>query len=159
MKHTLWILTVLVLLVSSVSAHAVAISVNYNHAGLTLIKIENGQLHYIWHTLRKRDKPLPVRQDMSSYDRHEVHIWLTDSEINAIVQWIKNRKVFDLPASYPVRAQKTYGSAFQTTLSVTFEDQKHSIGWNGDSVISEELRDTESELIQLCEKIRNDRGK
>jgi hypothetical protein len=140
-------------------AAAVSLAVNYDHAGLTQIRIESGRLHYVWHTQRKfsRGEPATMRQDMTNYDRHEVVIWLTGDEVASVVKWIEARKVFDLPGAYPAKAEKTYGSAFETSLSVTLEDRKHSISWNGDSAVTEELRATEKELVKICDEIRKDR--
>jgi len=146
---------------SAPSVQGAALAVNYDHAGLTQIRIERGQLHYIWHTQRHfgTNELAPSRQDMTNYDRHEVHIWLTGDEIVSISKWMEGNKVFDLPSTYPSKAEQTYGSAFQTTLSLTLEDRKHNIGWTGDSTITEALRGAEKALIELCEGIRKDREK
>jgi hypothetical protein len=140
-------------------AAAVAVAVNYDHAGLTQVRIENGRLHYVRHTQRKfgSGELAPMRQNMTNYDRHEVVIWLTGAEVASVVKWMETRKVFDLPGTYPAKADKTYGSAFETSLSVTLEDRKHSINWNGDCAVTEELRAAEKELVQICEGIRKDR--
>ena len=160
MKVSVLLVIALLLLASCSSASAVAIGVDYDHAGLTQIRIKAGRLHYVWHTLRKHDGPAPLRQDMSSYDRHEVHIWLTGQEADAIVQWMKKRKVFALPKKYPPRKQKkTYSSAFRSTLLVTLEDSKHSIAWTGEDQIPTSLEETVAELKRICDGIRKDREK
>jgi len=161
LRGTLWALALGACLAAASDALALAVAIDYDHAGLTQIRIEGGRLHYVWHTERKfgRGELAPSRQDMSHYDRHEVVIWLTGDEAASVVKWMETHKVFDLPAKYPAKAEKSYGAAFQTTLSMTLEDRKHSTGWNGDSVLTGELRAAEKELIQLCEGIRKDRDR
>lgn len=161
MKKILMTIAIVTCLFSAEHAIAVAAAVNYDHAGLTQIRIESGRLHYVWHTQRKfaPGEPAPMRQNMTNYDRHEVTIWLTGDELASVTKWMETHKVFDLPATYPAKAEKTYGSAFENSLSVTLEDRKHSISWNGDSTIPDDLRGAEKELIQICERIRKDRDK
>jgi hypothetical protein len=160
-KKILMAVAIIICLFSAEHAIAVAVAVNYDHAGLTKIKIESGRLHYVWHTQRKfaRGEIAPVRQDMTNYDRHEVIIWLTGDEVALVAKWMETCKVFDLPATYPAKPEKTYGSAFETSLNVTLEDRKHGISWNGDSTLTAELRSAEKELIQICDGIRKDRDK
>jgi hypothetical protein len=159
MKKILRVFAVAVCLAVGTDAVAVAVTVKYDHAGLTQIEIESGRLHYVWHTQRKfgAGEPAPMRQDMSNYDRHEVVIWLTGEEFVSVTKWIQMRKVLDLPAKYPAKADKTYGSAFQTSLTAVLEDRKNSIGWDGDSIVTEDLRTAEKELLNLCDRIRKDR--
>ena len=159
MKTFSWIAITLVLPFLTVPASAIDLGVSYDHAGLTQINVQTGHLRFVWHTLRKYDKPTPALQDMSSYDRHEVDIWLTDSEIDAISQWMKNSKVFDLPAMFPSKANQTYGSAFQTKLTVTLQGRKRSVAWDGDNLLTEEFRKAEIDFLRLCEGIRKDRDK
>ena len=161
MKKILTAVALVICLFSAEHAIAVAVAVNYDHAGLTQIRIESGRLHFVWHTQRKfaPGEPAPMRQDMTNYDRHEVTIWLTGDEVASVAKWMETRKVFDLPATYPAKAEKTYGSAFETSLNVTLEDRKNSIRWNGDSTLTEGLRSAEKELMQICEGIRKDRNR
>lgn len=160
-KRILSVVAVISCLFSAANAFAVAITINYDHAGLSEIRVEAGRLHYVWHTQRKfgQGELAAAWQDMTNYDRHEVDIWLTGDELASLVKWMDTHKVLELPANYPSRANKTYGSAFQTTLSVTLEDRKHSMEWNGDSVLTEDIQVAERELLDLCGKLQKDRDK
>jgi hypothetical protein len=140
-------------------ALAVAVAVDYDHAGLIQIQIKSGRMHYVWHTARKfaPGETAPIRQDMSHYDRHEVSIWLTGEEVDAVAKWMDTHAVLALPTDYPAKKERTRGAAYRSSLSVTLEDRERNIAWHGDSLPSEELRAAEKALIQICDGIRRDR--
>lgn len=147
---------------AALSEPAPSVAVHYDYAGLTQIKIERGQLHYVWHAERHygKDRLAPARADMSAFDRYEAHIWLTDEEIASVRKWIDDHKVLGMPATYEDRGpQETYGSAFNSVLSVALGERKHSIGWTGDSRIPEKLEIAVSKLEAIGDQIRDKRQK
>ena len=138
----------------------VAFSISYSHAGLSELTIQKGKLHYVWHTLRKKDKPLPDTQSLENYDRHQVDIRLTDKEMAQFQDWIDEHKLFDLKESYPSASDgKSYGAAFETGLTISKGDRKHGITWVGDSKTPKELNEAVNELIRLAEEIEKSRRK
>jgi hypothetical protein len=137
-----------------------AFSISYTDAGLVELNVKNGQLHYVWHSLRKKDKPLPDKQSLDSYDRHQVDIRLTDKENERFQEWIETHKLFDLEKEYPsASGGKSYGSAFASALTLVKGKQKHGIAWVGDSKTPKELNDAVNELIRLADEIEKSRRK
>lgn len=135
-------------------------SIQYNHAGLRKIEVKDGQLHYVWHSLRHfgEGEPMVMRQDLSSYDRYEAHIWLTQQELKRFQDWIAEHKVFQFKSVYkPPTELRTYGVAFKTFISVTQADKTHSIEWTGDSNIPDRLKKAVDQLIMLCEEVQKTR--
>jgi hypothetical protein len=137
-----------------------AFSISYSHAGLDELTVEKGKLHYIWHTLRKQDKPLPDAQSIDSYDRHQIDIRLTEKETARFKDWIDEHKLFDLKKSYPSASDgKSYGAAFETGLTISKSDRKQGISWVGDSKTPKELGEAVNELIRLADEIEKSRRK
>jgi hypothetical protein len=159
MKRVIVAGSLLVMFATGVAAGEVHVGVDYDAAGLTQIKIENGRLHYVWHTPRHygEGKRVVAQQDMTAYDRHEAHIWLTEEETEAVAEWIEEHNVLDMQEEYPTRQPGSYGSAFEMTLEASREDRMHSIRWTADSKITEELRTAVAELEELCKTIRRSR--
>ncbi|MBN2007935.1 hypothetical protein JW960_01170 [candidate division KSB1 bacterium] len=50
-----------------------------------------------------------MRQSLEAYESHSLFIWLTKTEINAFVQWIRDNRVLDFKSTYPQPEIKTYG--------------------------------------------------
>jgi hypothetical protein len=137
-----------------------AFSISYSYAGLDELTVENGKLHYVWHTLRKQDKPLPDTQSLDSYDRHRVDIRLTEKESARFQDWIHEYNLFDLKKSYPSASDgKSYGAAFESGLTISKGDRKHGISWVGDSKTPKELNEAVNELIRLADEIEKSRRK
>jgi hypothetical protein len=135
-------------------------SIQYNHAGLRKIAIKDGQLHHVWHSLRQfgEGEPVVMRQNLSSYDRYEAHIWLTHQELKRFQDWIAEHKVFQFKPVYkPPTELRTYGVAFKTSISVTQGDKSHSIEWTGDSKIPDRLEKAVDQLVKLCEEVQTSR--
>ena len=135
-------------------------SIHYNHAGLRKIEVRDGQLHYIWHALRhfRKGEPMVLRQDLSSYDRYEAHIWLSQQEMKRFQDWIAEYKVFQFKSVYkPPTELRTYGVVFKTSISVTQVDKIHAIEWTGDSEIPARLEKAVDQLIKLCEEVQKTR--
>jgi hypothetical protein len=151
-------------LISLPSVHSqkgvASFSIQYNHAGLRMIEVKDGQLHYVWHSLRQfgEGEPMVMRQDLSSYDRYEAHLWLTQQELKRFQDWIAEHKVFRFKPVYkPPTELRTYGVAFKTSISVTQGDKTHSIEWTGDSKIPDRLEKAVDQLVKLCEEVQTSR--
>lgn len=137
-------------------------SISYAHAGLTGVQIKDGQLAYTWHTERKwgNGEPAPMRQDLSSYDRHEATIWLRPEELNGFRQWGETNHISRFHAPFPARAgAPSYASAFQTTLTVVSGGSRQDLAWNGDNKVPPELTAAVQELVRLCHDIEGRRRK
>lgn len=136
-------------------------SIQYNHAGLRKIEIKDGQLHHVWHFLRHftEGEQMVMRQDLSSYDRYEAHIWLTQQELKRFQDWIAEQKIFRFKPVYkPPTELRTYGVAFKTSIFVTQADKTHSIEWTGDSEVPDRLKKAVDQLIKLCEEVQKNRA-
>jgi hypothetical protein len=137
-----------------------AFAISYSHARLDELTVEKGTLHYVWHTLRKKDTPLPDKQSLDSYDRHQVDIRLTEKESAQFQDWIDEHKLFDLKESYPSASDgKSYGAAFESGLTISKGDHKRGIHWVGDSKTPKELDEAVSELIRIADAIEKSRRK
>jgi hypothetical protein len=137
-----------------------AFSISYAHAGLDELTVQDGKLHYVWHTLRKKDKPSPDAQSFDSYDRYQVDIRLTEKEIGQFQDWIGKHKVFDFKKEYPsVSDGKSYGSAFGSGLTIVKGERKHGIGWVGDSKIPKQLAEAVNELVRFADDTEKSRRK
>jgi hypothetical protein len=137
-----------------------AFSISYSHAGLDELTVAKGKLHYVWHTLRKKDEPLPEKQSLESYDRHQVDIRLTEKEAVLFQDWIDQHKLFDLKKSYPSTSDgQSYGAAFESGLTISQGDRKHGISWVGDSKTPKELDEAVNDLIRLADEIEKSRRK
>lgn len=100
-----------------VTAAAADLLIDYGSAGLTSVKVdERNRLHFAWHTGRL-DTPLSL-QSLDGYDSHSAIIWLTKAEVEKFRKWTEQNRILDLKTEYPEPEQKTYGSAFQSYLSV-----------------------------------------
>lgn len=160
MKPIALTIALTVLLAPTMATGGIRVAVDYDAAALTQIKIDSGRLHYVWHTLRHygEGKLVMPPQDMTAYDRHEAHIWLTAEENQAVADWIENHDLLEMPKEYPTRQPATYGSAFKLTLEACLGDRAHSIRWTEDSRITAELRAAAvAELEDLCKTIRSSR--
>jgi hypothetical protein len=165
MKRAAFILTIitcLLLTFSSIHPQEVTkpFSIHYNHAGLSMIVVKDGQLHHTWHSPRHfgEGEPMVMRQDLSSYDRYEAHIWLTQQEMKLFQDWIAEHKVFLFKPFYESASEgRSYGAAFKTTLTVTQGAKTHAISWTGDSKIPDQLQGAISKLTKLCEKVQQTR--
>jgi hypothetical protein len=148
------------LLAASVSA-AGELLIEYKHAGLMRVSVtERKQLDFAWTTGRlpfDEQDASPMRQTMEAYDSHGATIWLTKSEMEQLRKWIADSKIFDLESAYPEPEQKTYGSAFHSSLSVEVDGKKKSVAWTGDTKVPDTLRTAINALVKMCQDIRRSR--
>jgi hypothetical protein len=131
--------------------------IRYNHAGLRAIEVKDGQLHHVWHSLRQfgDGEPMVMRQDLSSYDRYEAHIWLTQQELKRFYDWITEYKIFRFEPTYAsVSEGRSYAAAFKTSLAVIQGNKSYTISWVGDSQIPDRLQKTVNYLIGICEEVQ-----
>ncbi len=148
-------------MVVSTTAFAGDVQIEYNHAGLTGVKIdEKNRLHLSWHTQRRpfdQKDISPMRQNFSAYDSHSSVIWLTKAELERLSNWAKNFHGLKLKPKYPEREKPTYGSAFQSSLTVAFGDTKLSRSWTGDTKVPDSLHEAINKLVKICHEIRKSR--
>jgi beta-lactamase regulating signal transducer with metallopeptidase domain len=130
-----------------------SMKIHYEYAGLESIVLSGNTLEHIWHTL----KPdlVALRQDMSSYDRHEFKKRLTESEIALFELWLLDNNVFALPTKIPDRGESTYGGAFVTSFRVEYNKRVYSTGWTGDSILPVLVNNTVQTLKDLCNRIQS----
>jgi len=136
-------------------------SITYNHAGLTVITIRGGKLKYVWHTERRVGAGELARepQDLRSYDRHEVEIWLMLDELLALQYWVQQANLGQYLPSYnpPPEEGLSYGEAFRTTLEATVDGATQTVEWTGASDVPQSLQETAGQLIKLCQAIEQQR--
>lgn len=152
---------VLSLLAGLAIARAVAaadLRIEYSHAGLTKIQVnEQQQLHFQWHTGRlpyKKGDSSPIHQNLDAYDSHSTAIWLTEMEMAGFENWIEKHGIFDLESKYPEPENMTYGSAFHSSLHVELGDKHYSLTWTGDTKIPDSLREAVNRLVEMSHGIR-----
>jgi hypothetical protein len=148
------------LLVASM-ATAEGIKIVYSSAGLTKVEVtEQKQLQFVWHTGRlpfEEGDSSPMQQSLAAYDSHSATIWLTKAEMETFRQWIDQNGILDLKTEYPEPEQKTYGSAFHSSLSVELDGKKKSLAWTGDTKVPDPLLTAINKLVQMCQEIRKSR--
>ena len=148
-------------LVLSGSVIAGELRIDYDYAGLTKIHVtEHKQLVIKWHTRRlpfENGDISPMRQSLDAYDSHSSVIWLTRVELNEFEHWIEETDVFNLPSTYPVPEEQTYGSAFRSTLTVELDGRNHSLEWTGDTTIPYHMYAAVNSLVEKCHEIRRSR--
>jgi hypothetical protein len=128
----------------------------YTHAGLTSVKVDQlGRLHFSWHTGRL-DTPV-AQQSLDGYDSHSAVIWLTKAELGRFKDWIDQYDILNLKSEYPESEKKTYGSAFRSALTVEVGGKKRSVAWTGDTKVPDSLRKAVNMLVQFCHEIRKTR--
>ncbi len=128
------------------------LQIDYDHAGLTQITVENGKLKYVWHTSKK--DLIALRQDLSSYDRHEFSKELTPTDLSRFEKWIDETGLFSLHDSFAIKDNETYGSAFETSLKVISGNKRYEANWTGDSKLTKEVIKAQSQLILICDNLR-----
>jgi ASC-1-like (ASCH) protein len=135
--------------------------IQYHHAGLMKIEVSiENQLRFEWHTGRRSFQEgdcFPMKQSLESYDSHMALIWLTGMEMGSFENWIVRNGILDLDALYPEPEEKTYGSAFCSSLIVELNGRKYSLEWTGDTKVPETLHRAINQLIRLCREIRRNR--
>jgi hypothetical protein len=150
------LLAIVSCLAIAVTAAAADLQIEYGSAGLTSVKVdERSRLHFAWHTGRL-DTPLSL-QSLDGYDSHSAVIWLTKAEMEKFRQWIEQNRILDLKPEYPEPEQKTYGSAFQSSLSVELDRKKKSLAWSGDTKVPDTLHAAINALVKMCHEIRQTR--
>jgi hypothetical protein len=158
-------LALLLILVSNSLAQSTnTVAIDYEHAGLTRLVLHpagpgvDGKLSLTWHTMRKSDGAVTTRQDMSSYDRHELDAWLTSSELSAFRQWAETNRFGRFQSPFPTKpGPATYGSAFETSLTVDANGSRRTLKWSGDSILPRELESAVSELVRLGDEVKKER--
>jgi hypothetical protein len=150
----------ILLLVACVSVGG-ELLIEYKHAGLLRVSVtERKQLDLAWTTGRCPFDELdasPMRQTIEAYDSHGATIWLTKSEMEQLRKWIVDGKIFELESAYPEPEQKTYGSAFHSSLSVELDGKKKSVAWTGDTKVPSTLHTAINALVKMCQDIRQSR--
>jgi len=148
-------------LVFAATCDAADLVIVYNHAGLTDVKVtERKQLHFGWHTRRlsfEKGDSSPMRQSLEAYDSHSAVIWLTKAELSRFRQWVEQNGILDLKSKYPEPEQKTYGSAFHSSLTVELDGRKHALSWTGDTQVPDALNEAVQKLVQMCHEVRQRR--
>jgi hypothetical protein len=137
------------------------VSLSYARAGLTEITVTCGKLRYVWHTRRwQDDEEKTNRGSLTEYDRHQIDVRLTDKEVGKFRDWVARHKVFGFDKDYPSSSGgRSRGAAFQSGLTVTQGDKKHTVSWVGDSKTPRELDAAINELTALADEIENSRRK
>jgi hypothetical protein len=108
------------------------IKIHYEHAGLEVIDISNNDMIYIYHTLKNNRGPM--KQDMSSYDKHMYNAVLSSKETDLVHAWLVSNNALNLKSPTGVKNVPTYGSAFKSSISIQCGKQINIISWSGDSV-------------------------
>jgi hypothetical protein len=154
----------LVLASNSLAQTTNTVAIEYEYAGLSRLVLHpagpgvDGKLSLTWHTLRKSEGAIQVRQDMSSYDRHELDAWLTPPELSTFRQWAETNRFSRFETSFPRKSgSASYASAFETSLTVVINGTRRTLKWNGDSIVPEELKSAVSELIRLGDEVKKER--
>lgn len=149
-------------LVIATSTAACDLQIEYSYAGLIHVQVtKQRQLHYSWHTGRlpfENGDNSPILQSLEGYDSHSSVIWLTKSELAEFKSWIEKHGILNLKSKYPEPENKTYGSAFHSSLTIEFEGKKHSITWTDDTEIPDSLKDAVNKLVGLSHRIWQSRA-
>jgi hypothetical protein len=135
---------------------AAALTIAYRHAGLDRIEVKDGRMFLTWHTLRRWDdgELAPERQDMSSYDRHQVEVWLTAGELAGFRRWAGATPWAQFRPPFATRAgAPSYGAAFESDLTVVAGTNAHSLAWNGDSHLPAALAAAVTELQAMARRV------
>jgi HEAT repeat protein len=135
--------------------NAPAFFLSYTHAGLAEVSVKGDKLRYIWHTTRHWDEELKKKPGSLNYDRHEIHVWLTDKELERFRDWVGRHKVFDFDQEYPSSSPRS--SAFVSRLTVDRGDKMQSVSWVGDRKRPKELATAVHELLALAGEIQKSR--
>jgi hypothetical protein len=161
---TLCFAFLLVLASNSLAQSTNTVGIEYEHAGLTRLALHpagpgvDAKLSLTWHTARKSEGIVADRQDMSSFDRHELDAWLTPSELSTFRQWAETNRIGRFQSPFPTKpGPASYGSAFETSLTVDIDGSRRTLRWNGDSIVPRELESAVSELMRLGEEVKKGR--
>jgi len=133
----------------------VPLSILIDKAGLTKIIVESDHLTFVMHTERKHDKGefILQQQNLSSYDKQEYQIWLTDSEIGQMKLWVSELSEIEIPHVFALKEQSSYGTAFVTTITAVFDSYQVETSWNGDHIVPTELSSHVNNFVSICETI------
>ena len=115
----------------------------------------------MWHSGRlpfEKGDNSPILQSLEGYDRHSSDIWLTKSELEEFRNWIEKNGMLQLKSEYPEPENKTYGSAFHSSLTIECDGEQHSIEWTDDTEIPDSLRDAVNKLVGLSHRIWKSRA-
>lgn len=128
--------------------------VRYDHAGLTQLAFEGGQLRCTWHVARRfdPDEPAHARQDMSSYDRYECELWLTQSEREAFLAWLKEHDPFAFERRYEPKEEGR--REYETRLEVSDGTRTRRVEWASSSELPPAVRKAEEALLALGKSVR-----
>ncbi len=130
-----------------------SLSISYEYAGLENIKVSDGSLDYVWHTLKK--DLIVVPQNMSSYDKHEFKKKLSEDEIKLFEKWIKDCNVFNLPTKFPRGDGTSYASAFVSSFEVKYSEKSYRGGWSEDDTVPGEINKTVQNLRDITNEIKD----
>jgi hypothetical protein len=112
-------------------AGAGALSIEYDHAGLTGVNVKGTELRYVWHTLKPGPGPHP--QSLDAYDRHEVRKRLAPAEQSWLARWVTKHRVFRFRSRYPSSDPRSYGAAFVSRLQVKQGGKTQTVRWDDTS--------------------------
>jgi ankyrin repeat protein len=130
--------------------------IHYEHAGLEEILIQDRELKHIWHTLKQN--LTAMRQDISSYDRHEFTKKLNNDELLILRQWQLDNDIFLLPQQFPTADEITYGSAFESSMKVKYDGRNYNAEWTGDSQLPKSVVRAVMELKRICKNLHQVEG-
>lgn len=136
--------------VTAWSTNGPPFSIHYYRAGLTEILTADNTLTYITHS--QKTNLVALRQDLSSYDRHQTTATLDNADRNALLAWIETNNWHDIAIPYPSGDPGSYGAAFKATLDITFSSAHHHASWDSTSECSA-IREAIKELEAICSVI------
>jgi hypothetical protein len=136
-------------------------TLSYSDAGLTEILIKDAKLHYVWHTDRHfEDSKLVALGSLENYDRHQIDVWLTDTELQRFRNWVAQHQVFKFEKEYPSPSGgSSRGAAFRSALTVSDGNHTHSVFWVGDSKVPIGLGTATDALRSCAADIEKSRSK
>lgn len=79
---------------------------------------------------------------------YKIQIWAM------VCRQLERNGILDLEPKYPEPEKKTYGFAFNSSLTVEFDRRKRSIAWTGDTKIPASLQEAVNQLVQMSQKVR-----
>jgi len=130
--------------------------IHYERAGLEEILIQDRELKHIWHTLKQN--LTAMRQDISSYDRHEFTKKLNNDELLILRQWQLDNDIFLLPHQFPTADEITYDSAFKSSMKVKYDGRNYNAEWTGDSQLPKSVVRAVMELKRICKNLHQAEG-
>lgn len=136
-------------------AGAGALSIEYDHAGLTGLSVKGAELRYVWHTLKPGPGPHP--QSLAAYDRHEARKRLSPAEQGWLTRWVTKHRIFRFRPRYPPSDPRSYGAAFVSRLQVKQGGKTQMVRWD-DTSRAREPKAAAQELTTWAARVAGVRG-